>query len=94
MAFSRRVFVFLTLQNLLGARSIPRNDLWRKLVPLVKMTSRRLTSLQDFIVAHQSEAKLTVLDKNALISLECLISELHAMQVKLQQLKRVLVNGE
>jgi len=90
---SRRLFVFLALHNRLGAGQIPRNDLWSEFVPLVNTTSHRLTSLQEFMVVHESEATLTVLDENALINLDCLISELHTMHVKLRQLKRILIQG-
>jgi hypothetical protein len=90
---SRRLFVFLVFHNRLGAGQIRRNDLWREFVPLVKTTSHRLTSLQEFMFVHQSEATLPVLDENALINLDCLISELHAMHVKTRQLKRILIQG-
>ncbi len=91
-AVSRRLFVVLVFQNPSQARSAARNELWREFVPLVKRTSHRLTSLQDFMVAHQSEARLIVLDTDALINLNSCISDLHAMQQKLQQLKAILVN--
>lgn len=92
---SKRFFIFLVLgcPLRLPGRTIARNELWGDFVPLVKATSRRLTALQDFMVAHQSEGVLTTLDSNALTNLDCLISELDLMQRKLRQLRWILISG-
>ena len=90
---SRRVLLLLALQRTLAARPVARNEVWREFVPLVTDSSSRLTVLQEFMLVHRNEPVLSVLDYETVANLDACIEDLQKMQLKLRQLRGLLLNG-
>jgi hypothetical protein len=91
LVVTRRVFLAAIEAQFVPGET-PRNKLWREFVPLVKDSSARLTALQDFMVAHQKETTLTIVDATLLSNLDCCIDDLQEMTRKLKRLKELLKN--